>query len=145
MGIIVKEIFINAPPNVVCDFLTDPEKLARWMGVVSDEKRSRDRKRGKRVDTSVPSGQVQKVLNSKVTFRWEVYAMGTSVMSVVEIDLERRGDGTWVRLTHKETPKRLERTTPRKLVKQADQEFGKEVAERLPGRVRRQIVSKRIS
>ena len=106
MGIIVKEIFINAPLSVVHDFLTDPEKLARWMGLASG-----DRKRGKRICPPIQGGQVQKVLNSKVAFRWEIYAMDASAKSVVQIDLERRGDGTWVRLTHKESPKRLERTS----------------------------------
>ena len=102
---------MNAPLSVVHDFLTDPEKLARWMGLASDHERSGDRKRGKRIGPPIQGGQVQKVLNSKVAFRWEIYAMGASAKSVVQIDLERRGDGTWVRLTHKESPKRLERTS----------------------------------
>jgi len=102
MGVIVKEIFIEAPPNIVCDFLTDPKKLARWVGVLSGKKRSKGRKRGKKLVIAIQRGPVQKVLNSKVVFRWKVYAMGTTVRAVIEIDLEKRGNGTWVRLTHKE-------------------------------------------
>ena len=106
MGGIVKEIFIEAPPNIVRDFLTDPKKLARWIRVLSGQKRLKNRKRGKK-DHVIRHGQVQRVLNSRVVFRWEVYAMGISVSSVIEIDLEKRGNGTWVRLTHKEFKKEL--------------------------------------
>ena len=30
---IIKEIYIDAPPSVVFQFLTDPKKMIRWMGI----------------------------------------------------------------------------------------------------------------
>ena len=33
---LIKEIFIDAPPEVVFQFLTDPVKMVRWMGIAAE-------------------------------------------------------------------------------------------------------------
>jgi carbon monoxide dehydrogenase subunit G len=104
MSNIMKQIYIEAPPDVVYDFLTSPEKLVRWMGILADRKELGER-RFTAEDVAIRAGQVEQLLNSKVVFRYEVNAMGKSARCIVEIELERRGNGTCVRLTHKESPR----------------------------------------
>ena len=111
-----KKIYIEAPPDVVYDFLTSPEKLVRWMGVQADRKELGDLTAK---DVAIQAGQVEQLLNSKVVFRCEVNAMGKSARYIVEIELERRGNGTCVRLTHKESPR-----VKRKLRKRIGKSFG---------------------
>jgi uncharacterized protein YndB with AHSA1/START domain len=33
---LIKEVFIDAPPSVVFQFLTDPAKMIRWMGIKAE-------------------------------------------------------------------------------------------------------------
>jgi uncharacterized protein YndB with AHSA1/START domain len=106
MGIILKQTYIKAPPEVVFDLLTNPKKLARWMGTLSDRKLPRKRWHRTKEKFAIQSAQAKQFLRSKVVFLWDVNVMGKSVRSIVEIELERRGNGTCVRLTHKECRKR---------------------------------------
>jgi uncharacterized protein YndB with AHSA1/START domain len=119
MRIILKQIYIEAPPDVVYDFLTSPEKLARWMGVLPDQKRRQGRLRRTSKDLAIRGGQLKQFENSKVVFCWEVNAMGKTATSVVVIELERRGNGTWVRLAHKESAKRLKRSSGKRVTQAA--------------------------
>lgn len=106
---LIKEIYIDAPPQVVFTFLTDPVKMIRWMGIRSEL----DPKPGGiyRLD---PNGRdvirgtyLEVVPNSRLVFTWGWEETGHDVpagSTVVEIVLEPRDTGTWVRLTHRELP-----------------------------------------
>lgn len=106
---IVKEIYIDAPPSVVFEFLTDPEKMIGWMGIRAEI----DPKPGGiyRVDPNgrdVIRGQYLEVVkDSRVVFTWGFEGGGYHVATgstTVEIDLTPEGQGTRLRLTHRELP-----------------------------------------
>jgi uncharacterized protein YndB with AHSA1/START domain len=106
---IVKEIYIDAPPSVVFQFLTDPKKMIRWMGLRAEidpkpggiyrvEPNGRDVIRGEYLEV---------VQDSRVVFTWGFEGGGYHVAagsSRVEIDLTREGKGTRLRLVHRELP-----------------------------------------
>jgi uncharacterized protein YndB with AHSA1/START domain len=106
---IVKEIYINAPPSLVFEFLTDTAKMLRWMGVSAEidprpgglyrlDPNGRDIIRGEYVEV---------VPNSRIVFTWGWEEAGHSVppgSTRVEIDLIPEGKGTRLRLTHRELP-----------------------------------------
>jgi uncharacterized protein YndB with AHSA1/START domain len=106
---IVKEIYINAPPSVVFEFLAVPAKMLRWMGIRAEidprpgglyrlDPNGRDVIRGEYVEV---------VPNSRVVFTWGWEEAGHSVppgSTRVEIDLIPEGKGTRLRLTHRELP-----------------------------------------
>ncbi len=106
---IVKDIRIDAPPEIVFEFFTNPAKLIRWLGL----KAELDPRPGGifRVD---PNGRdvirgtyLEMVPHSKVVFTWGWGAPGHRVpvgSTRVEITLERDGTGTRLRLTHRNLP-----------------------------------------
>ena len=107
--LVVKEIYIDAPPQVVYEFLTDPVKVLRWMGVAAEldprpgglyrlDPNGRDVIRGKYLEV---------VPNSRVVFSWGYEAVGHSVppgSTLVEISLEACARGTQLRLIHRNLP-----------------------------------------
>jgi uncharacterized protein YndB with AHSA1/START domain len=106
---LVKEIYIEAPPEVVFSFLTDPAKMIRWMGISAEL----DPRPGGiyRLDPNggdiVLGKYLEVVPNSRVVFTWgfERHAHDVSPGStIVEIDLTAEGSGTRLRLTHRELP-----------------------------------------
>ena len=109
---LVKEVFIDAPPSVVFQFLTDPAKMVRWMGVRAKidprpgglywlDPNGRDVIRGEYVEV-IPSRRIV------FTWGWEKPSDGITAVPAgstqVEIDLEPEGKGTRVRLTHRQLP-----------------------------------------
>jgi uncharacterized protein YndB with AHSA1/START domain len=106
---LIKEIYIDAPPPVVFAFLTDPVKMVRWMGIQAEldpqpggiyrlDPNGRDVIRGTYLEV---------VPDSKIVFTWGWEGTGHRVpagSTVVEIHLEARDQGTWLRLTHQELP-----------------------------------------
>ena len=100
----VKQIYIEAPPKIVFDFLTRPERIARWLGMLANLEipRVKDRQGNTRRRIAIRRGRVEKKGDSRAVFRWEVRGLGEVVESVVEISLQQRGSGTWLRLTHQE-------------------------------------------
>ena len=106
---IVKEIYIDAPPAVVFEFLTDPKKMIRWMGI-----RAEIDPRPGGVYRVVPNGRdvirgeyLEVVADSRVVFTWGFEGGGYHVAagsSRVEIDLTPEGRGTRLRLVHRELP-----------------------------------------
>jgi uncharacterized protein YndB with AHSA1/START domain len=106
---LVKDIYIEAPPEVVFAFLTDPAKMVRWMGLTAEL----DPKPGGiyRLD---PNGRemirgtyLEVIPNSKVVFTWGWEEPGARIpagSTVVEITLKREGLGTRLRLVHRDLP-----------------------------------------
>jgi uncharacterized protein YndB with AHSA1/START domain len=106
------EISIDAPPEAVFPYFTDPARLVRWMG--SDA--TLDPRPGGvfRVnfsreigDASVVGEFVEVVPYSRVVFAWgwEGELFGVPPKStLVEVSLVRDGDRTRVRLVHSDLP-----------------------------------------
>jgi len=109
---VVKEVFIDALPSVVFQFLTDPAKMIRWMGIRAEidprpggvywlDPNGRDFIRGEYVEV---------IPDRRVVFTWgfEKPSIGMPAVPAgstrVEIDLQPEGRGTRVRLTHRQLP-----------------------------------------
>ena len=113
---IVSEVRIEASPEAVFSFFTDPEKLTRWLcteatvdprpgGVYHHTYRGGEDRpdplyfmRGEFVEVSPPS---------RLVFTWGFENEGIDVdpgASTVEVTLEPRDGGTWLRLVHRDLP-----------------------------------------
>ena len=110
---IVHERQIDASPETVFAFFTDPEKLTRWLaaeatvdprpgGVYWQTHVGRDGERyfvrGECVEVSAPS---------RIVFTWGFENDNRDVRpgsSTVEVTLEPRDGGTWLRLVHRDLP-----------------------------------------
>ena len=103
-----REIQVAAPPATVFAFLTDPEKIMRWLGTdaTSDPHPGglylvnvggRNKARGEFTEV-VP------VHRLAYKFGWEGGQKVPPGSSLVEIDLEDKAGGTLVRLTHSGLP-----------------------------------------
>ena len=106
---VVREVRVAARPETVFPFFTDPAKMTLWKGVEADL----DPRPGGiyRVDVTgrdVVRGQyVEVVPNRRVVFTWGWERSGSPLppgASTVEVDLIPDGDGTIVRLTHRDLP-----------------------------------------
>jgi uncharacterized protein YndB with AHSA1/START domain len=110
---IVHERHIDASPETVFAFFTNPEKLTRWLAIEAtlDPRpggvcrqthvgRAGERffMRGEFVEVSPPS---------RVVFTWGFENDAIEVQpgaSTVEVTLEPRDGGTWLRLVHRDLP-----------------------------------------
>ena len=110
---IVHERQIDASPETVFAFFTDPEKLTRWLaveatldprpgGVNAQTHAGRDGNRyfmrGEFVEVSPPT---------RLVFTWGFENETMEVRpggSTVEVTLEPRDGGTWLRLVHRDLP-----------------------------------------
>ena len=108
-GVIYREIFIEAEPDTVFAFLTDADKMVRWMGVSATlEPREGGLYLVDVNNGSIAKGEYRKVLPNyrlSYTFGWE--GDDTAVppgSSLVEIDLEEKRPGTLLKLTHSGLP-----------------------------------------
>jgi uncharacterized protein YndB with AHSA1/START domain len=107
--VVQREIRIDAAPSTVFEFLTDPAKMVRWMGTeaVLDPRPGGDY----RVNISGHervSGEVIEIVPDRrlvFTWGWEDGALPVAPgKSTVEISLEPDGQGTRLRLTHRDLP-----------------------------------------
>lgn len=109
---IVKEVFIEAPTSVVFQFLTDAPKMIRWMGI-----NAKIDPRPGGVYWLDPNGRdficgeyVEVIPDRRVVFTWGFENPSPDMPAVpagstqVEIELEPEGNGTRVRLTHRQLP-----------------------------------------
>lgn len=108
-GTIRREVYIEAPQATVFAFFTDPDKMARWMGVSHDL----DPRPGGVFTVDVTNGDVAKgeyrevLPNSRIVFSWGWDSPDTAVppgSSEVAIDLQPRNSGTLLTLTHSGLP-----------------------------------------
>lgn len=103
-----REIRVMARPETIFTLLTDPSKYVRWKGVLAEldprpggvyrvQINRRDIARGTYVEI---------VPNRRVVFTWGWEGSGAVPpgSSTVEITLTRDGDGTIVRLEHRDLP-----------------------------------------
>jgi uncharacterized protein YndB with AHSA1/START domain len=103
------EVQIDASPETVFDFFTDPDKMIQWMGRTAEldprpqgdfrvDINGRDIARGQYVQVDPPH---------RVVFTWGWESEESSVRpgsSTVEVTLTREGQGTRVRLAHHGLP-----------------------------------------
>ena len=110
---LIKEIFIEAPPSVVFQFLTDPTKIIRWMGIRAEM----DPNCGGVYRLHLNRREVilgeylEVVADTRLVFswEWESPSHGISAGSTrVEIDLEPDGKGTRARLSHRQLLPQME-------------------------------------
>ena len=107
--LVEREIRIDAPPSVVFEFLTDPAKMVCWMGTEA----VLEPWPGGRYYVNVSgheaaSGEVLEIIPERrlvFSWGWEDGALPLRPgQSTVEISLEPDGDGTRLRLTHRDLP-----------------------------------------
>src|SRR3984885_5562513 len=109
-----REIQIAAPPASVFAFLTDPEKILRWMGA---EATTEAHPGGLYLVKGVAGGaraargafrEVVPVHRLAYSFGWEGSEEVPPGSSLIEIDLIDRDGGTLVRMTHTGLPNAAE-------------------------------------
>jgi uncharacterized protein YndB with AHSA1/START domain len=107
--VVHREIRIDAAPSTVFEFLTDPAKMVRWMGTeaVLGPRPGGDYAVNINGHERV-SGEVTEIIpHRKLVFTWGWEGGALPVApgeSTVEISLEPDGDGTLLRLTHRDLP-----------------------------------------
>lgn len=108
--VVVREIAFAARPDTVWQFLVEPERVVRWMGLAA----SMDPRPGGRytvevVPGNVASGEVVKVDAPRRLVQTWGWAPGSSSVvppgsTVVEFELLPDRHGTLLRLTHRRLP-----------------------------------------
>jgi uncharacterized protein YndB with AHSA1/START domain len=111
-GVLTREVFIAAPPEIVFGFLIDPRLMAKWIGLSHEleprpgglfrvEVSRGNFARGRYVVVTPPT-------RVAFTWGWETanseLAMLPPEASLVEIDLEPRDGGSLLRLRHSRLP-----------------------------------------
>jgi len=107
--VVRREVQIAAPPATVFAFLTDPEKILSWMGAgVETEPRPGGLYLIKNVGgPKTARGAFREVIpvhRLAYSFGWDGSEQVPPGSSLVEIDLEDRDGGTFVRMTHSGLP-----------------------------------------
>jgi uncharacterized protein YndB with AHSA1/START domain len=110
--VVEQEIRVEASPETVFAFLTDSEKIVRWMGTEATlDPRPGGLYRVNVTGRDTVRGEfVEVVPHTRVVFTWgwegEVFPVPPG-SSEVEISLTPDGDGTVVKLRHSELPERM--------------------------------------
>lgn len=107
--VVRREIHIAAPPATVFAFLTDPEKILRWMGT---EATMEPHPGGLYLVNVTGGGDVARGRFTEVvpvhrlaySFGWDESEKVPPGTSLVEIDLVDRDHGTLLRMTHSGLP-----------------------------------------
>lgn len=101
--------YVDAPPDIVFNFLSDPAEFVKWQGVAA---RFDVRPGGEFwldvINGDIAAGEFVEIdPPSRLVFTWGWEVGQSSVppgTTTVEIDLEPRGEGTVVRLRHHGLP-----------------------------------------
>ena len=111
---VARELTIAARPETVWEFLVDPEKATRWMGIDATlEPEPGGTYRVTVLSGTRASGQFVEVDRPRrLVFTWgwepsEFEGPGMAVTpgsSTIEIELEPEGDGTRLRFVHRDLP-----------------------------------------
>jgi uncharacterized protein YndB with AHSA1/START domain len=102
------ETRIEAPPDVIFDYFTDPKKYVRWMGLAAELDPQPD---GEYIVTA-PGGHVTRgryllvdpPRRLRFTWGWEDMPDVPPGSSTVDVTFEPDGEGTIVRLRHSGLP-----------------------------------------
>jgi uncharacterized protein YndB with AHSA1/START domain len=114
-GVVEREIFIAAPAETVFRYLTDAQLMAHWLGSFQQlDPRPRGIFQVEVSPGNVARGEyVEVVPFRRVVFTWGWDSLEPDLAalrpgtSVVEIVLEPREGGTWLRLRHSRLPDNL--------------------------------------
>jgi uncharacterized protein YndB with AHSA1/START domain len=109
MAELVREILIDAPPEAVWPFLTEPDKHVQWEGTVADiDPRPGGHYRVLVQGQHQSAGEYLEVVpNEKVVFTFGWDQPGNPITpgsATVEISLHAEGEKTRVRLVHRDLP-----------------------------------------
>ena len=103
-----REVEIAAPPATVFSFLTDPEKILRWMGTEANVEPHLDGLYLVNVTgENIAQGRFTEVIpvhRLAYSFGWQGRDYMPPGSSLIEIDLIERPDGTLLRMTHSGLP-----------------------------------------
>jgi uncharacterized protein YndB with AHSA1/START domain len=107
--VVKREIRIDAAPASVFEFLTDPAKMVRWMGTeaVLDPQPGGDYAVNINGYERVRGQVIEIIRDRRLVFSWGWEDGALPVApgeSTVEISLEPDGEGTLLRLTHRDLP-----------------------------------------
>jgi uncharacterized protein YndB with AHSA1/START domain len=106
--VVHREVQIEAPPAAVFAFLTDPDKILRWMGTEASVERHVDGLYLVNVTgANIAQGRFTEVIpvhRLAYTFGWKERSDIPPGSSLIEIDLLERDGGTLLRLTHSGLP-----------------------------------------
>jgi uncharacterized protein YndB with AHSA1/START domain len=103
------EVLIEAGPDTIFPFFTDPDRMVRWMGTSAEiDARPGGRYRIDVQGTYAASGEFVEVdPPRRVVFTWgweNEDALVPPGSSTVEVELVPEGESTLVRLTHRDLP-----------------------------------------
>jgi uncharacterized protein YndB with AHSA1/START domain len=105
---VTREVVIDASPETVWEFLTDPEKITRWKGLnTSFEGRVGAGYRTEVIPDNIAVGEVLELdppHRLAYSWGWEGSDLVPPGSTVVEYELLPEGDATRVRLTHRDLP-----------------------------------------
>jgi len=109
-SVVQRAIRIEAAPATVFEFLTTPAKMVRWMGTEAVlDPRPGGEYRVNITGHERVSGEVIEIVPDRrlvFTWGWEGGALPVAPgESTVEISLEPDGEGTLLRLTHRDLPR----------------------------------------
>lgn len=103
-----RDVRIEAPPETVFEFFTDPQKMVRWMGVEADLDPQPGGRFRVKVNKYVALGEYVEVdAPSRVVFTWGwenedmAFAPGSST---IEVTLEAEDGGTRLNFVHRDLP-----------------------------------------
>jgi uncharacterized protein YndB with AHSA1/START domain len=111
------EIQVAAPQATVFAFLTDPDKILRWLGTATTEAHPGGIYLVSVGDKYAARGEFTEVIpvhRLAYSFGWEGREEVPPGSSLVEIDLVERDGGTLVRFTHSGLPNEEERVAHEK-------------------------------
>jgi len=116
--VVRKEVQIAAPPATVFAFLTDPEKILRWMGT---DARTETHPGGlyllEGISGNTARGTFREVVpvhRLAYSFGWDENKDVPPGSGLIEIDLVERDGGTLLRMTHSGLPNAVEQANHEK-------------------------------
>ncbi len=102
-----REVQIAAPPATVFAFLTDPEKILRWMGTEATLEPNPGGLYLVNVNNRIARGRFTEVVpvhRLAYSFGWDDSEKMPPGSGLIEVDLIDQGGGTLVRMTHSGLP-----------------------------------------
>jgi uncharacterized protein YndB with AHSA1/START domain len=111
MADLVREIMVDASPATIFEYLTSPSKIVEWHGTEAElDPRPGGVYRVNVTGREYVRGEVIELIPDRslvFTWGWEDMPSVPPGASTVEISLKPDGDGTLVRLTHRDLPQNM--------------------------------------